>query len=47
MSGSKSSDEFQRDAVAQIAERGCPVREVAECLGVSPYLGAQFRTNRQ
>ena len=37
MSSSKFSDEFKRDAVAQITERGYPVREVSERLGVSPY----------
>ena len=40
MSSSKFSDEFKRDAVAQITERGYPVREVSERLGVSPYSGA-------
>ena len=35
MSGSKFTDEFKRDAVAQVEDRGCPVREVAERLGVS------------
>lgn len=35
MSSSKFSDDFKRDAVAQIMERGYPVREVAERLGVS------------
>ncbi|SFQ64395.1 transposase [Roseivivax halotolerans] len=37
MSSSKFSDEFKRDAVAQITQRGYPVREVSERLGVSPY----------
>lgn len=37
MSSSKFSDEFKRDAVAQITERGYPVREVSERLGVSRY----------
>ena len=37
MSSSKFSEEFKRDAVAQITERGYPVREVSERLGVSPY----------
>ncbi len=37
MSNSKSSDDFKRDAVAQITERGYPVREVAERLGASQY----------
>ncbi len=35
MSGSKFTDEFKRDAVAQVEDRGSPVREVAERLGVS------------
>ena len=29
------TDEFKRDAVAQVEDRGYPVREVAERLGVS------------
>ena len=37
MSSNKFSDEFKRDAVAQITERGYPVREVSQRLGVSPY----------
>ncbi|SDH52342.1 Transposase [Alloyangia pacifica] len=32
---SKFSDEFKRDAVAQLTERGCRVMEVSERLGVS------------
>ncbi len=35
MSSSKFSDEFKQDAVAQITERGYPVREVSERLGGS------------
>ncbi|MCR2833219.1 IS3 family transposase [Parerythrobacter lacustris] len=31
------SDEFKRDAVAQIIERGYPVAEVSQRLGVSPH----------
>lgn len=31
------SDEFKRDAVAQITERGYPVSEVSKRPGVSPY----------
>jgi len=31
------SDEFKRDAVAQITERGCPVAEVSQRLGVSAH----------
>ena len=37
MSSSKFSEEFKQDAVAQITERGYPVREVSERLGVSAY----------
>jgi len=35
MSANKFTDEFQRDAVAQVEDRGYPVREVAKRLGVS------------
>jgi len=35
MSANKFTDEFKRDAVAQVEDRGYPVREVAERLGVS------------
>ena len=31
------SDDFKRDAVAQIAERGYPVAEVSQRLGVSRH----------
>lgn len=31
------SDDFKRDAVAQITERGYPVSEISERLGVSPH----------
>lgn len=31
------SDDFKRDAVAQITERGYPVAEVSARLGVSPH----------
>ena len=37
MSSKKFSDDFKRDAVAQITERGYPVKEVSGRLGVSPY----------
>jgi len=38
MMGSNTySDDFKRDAVAQITERGYPVREVSDRLGVSAY----------
>ncbi len=32
MSANKFTDEFKRDAVAQVEDRGYPVREVAERL---------------
>lgn len=32
-----ASDEFKRDAVAQIPERSCPVSEVSDRFGVSKY----------
>jgi transposase len=31
------SDDFKRDAVAQITQRGYPVAEVSKRLGVSPH----------
>tara|TARA_R110002072_G_scaffold96178_1_gene211685 strand:+ start:221 stop:493 length:273 start_codon:yes stop_codon:yes gene_type:complete len=37
MSTGKFSDDFKRDAVAQITERGYPVKEVSERLGVSQH----------
>jgi transposase len=37
MGRSNFSDDFKRDAVAQITERGYPVSEVSERLGVSPH----------
>ena len=37
MGKSNFSDDFKRDAVAQITERGYPVAEVSERLGVSPH----------
>ena len=37
MSRSNFSDEFKRDAVAQITERGYPVAEVSKRLGVSQH----------
>lgn len=37
MSSTKLSDDFKRDAVAQITERGYPVREASERLGGSAY----------
>ncbi len=35
MSTNKFTEEFRRDAVAQVADRGYAVREVAERLGIS------------
>lgn len=37
MSARKFTDEFKRDAVARVEDRGYPVREVAERLGVSAF----------
>ena len=37
MSKPNFTDDFKRDAVRQITERGYPVREVSERLGVSAY----------
>lgn len=37
MSTGSFSDEFKRDAVAQVTERGYPVSEVSERLGVSKH----------
>ncbi|CTQ53697.1 Transposase [Roseibium album] len=37
MGNSSFSDDFKRDAVAQITERGYPVAEVSKRLGVSPH----------
>tara|TARA_R110002153_G_scaffold124944_2_gene271678 strand:+ start:2155 stop:2421 length:267 start_codon:yes stop_codon:yes gene_type:complete len=37
MSKAKFSDDFKRDAVRQITERGYPVLEVSERLGVSMH----------
>ena len=35
MSGTRFTDEFKRDAVAQVVDRGYAVSEVAERLGIS------------
>lgn len=35
MSGTRFTDEFKRDAVAQVVDRGYSVSEVAERLGIS------------
>ena len=37
MGRSSYSDDFKRDAVHQITERGYPVAEVSQRLGVSPH----------
>lgn len=37
MGSSGSGDGFKREAVAQITERGCPVRAASGRLGVGPY----------
>ena len=38
MSNGNFTEDFKRDAVAQITERGYPVAEVSQRLGVSPHL---------
>lgn len=43
MGKSNFSDDFKRDAVAQITERGYPVAEVSERLGVSTYSLYQWK----
>lgn len=37
MGNARFSDDFKRDAVHQIVERGYPVAEVSRRLGVSPH----------
>ena len=37
MNKANFSEDFKRDAVAQITERGYPVAEVSKRLGVSPH----------
>lgn len=37
MGSARFSEEFKRDAVAQVTERGYPVAEVSQRLGVSPH----------
>jgi transposase len=44
MSTNKFTDEFKRDAAAQVVDRGYPVREVAERLGVSTPLYMKWQT---
>lgn len=43
MGTSNFSDDFKRDAVAQITERGHPVAEVAKRLGVSSHSLYEWR----
>jgi hypothetical protein len=38
MSGAKFTDEFKRDAVAQVEDRGYSVREIAETLNAEGHL---------
>jgi len=42
MSRSKFNDEFKRDAVAQITERGYPVREVSQRLRGQPVFALRL-----
>ncbi len=37
MGSARFSDEFKKDAVAQVTERGYPVAEVSQRLGVSTH----------
>ena len=37
MGQQRYTDEFKREAVRQVTEKGHPVKEVAERLGMSPY----------
>lgn len=43
MSNARFSDEFKRDAVRQMTERGYPVAEVSQRLGVSPHSLYEWR----
>lgn len=43
--GIRFMDEFKRDAVAQVVERGYAVSELAERLG-SPLTGSQLQSNQ-
>lgn len=45
MGKSNFSDEFKRDAVRQITERGYPVLEVSQRLGVSAHSLYEWRKN--
>jgi transposase len=46
MSGIRFTDEFKRDAVAQVLDRGYSVAEVSERLGISRG-GPAFQTSLQ
>ena len=43
MGKARFSDDFKRDAVLQITERGYPVSEVSRRLGVSPHSLYEWR----
>lgn len=43
MGTSNFSEEFKRDAIAQITERGHPVAEVAKRLGVSQHSSYEWK----
>ncbi len=43
MGNARFSDEFKRDAVRQMTERGYPVAEVSQRLGVSPHSLYEWR----
>lgn len=43
MGNVRFSDEFKRDAVSQITERGYPVAEVSQRLGVSQHSLYEWR----
>ena len=45
MNKSNFSEEFKRDAVRQITERGYPVSEVSQRLGVSPHSLYEWKKN--
>lgn len=43
MGNARFSEEFKRDAVRQMTERGYPVAEVSQRLGVSPHSLYEWR----
>jgi transposase len=43
MGNARFSDEFKRDAVRQMTERGYPMAEVSQRLGVSPHSLYEWR----